>query len=175
MFRMSRSELFWSTAPRCSRLEDITWQTLGKTEKISSQENFVLRSRQVHGKKCDLSLWALVSSSKAAGRCVISNFATLQTINFFLFTEKQECRQSEPNQRGSGMQFCSNCWCSRQIIKEIQWKSSVYFSRSRYNAMEGLNPFYHLFLRESKEVTILALTVLKRFVINHSLLLQTAN
>lgn len=41
--------------------------------------------------------------------------------------------------------------------------------------MEGLNPFYYLFLRESKEVTILALTVLKSFVINHSLLLQTAN
>lgn len=104
------------------------WQTLGRTQKMRSQESLVLRNHQVHGKKRDLSLQAPVRSSKGAVKCVIASFATLQTISLFLFIEKQDCRQSEPNHRGSGVQFYSHCWCSRQIIKEMQWKSSVFIS-----------------------------------------------
>lgn len=62
---------------------------------MRSQESFVLRNHQVHGKKCDLSLQAPVRSSEGAGRCVVANFDTLQTINLFLLIEKQDCKVNQ--------------------------------------------------------------------------------
>lgn len=85
-------------------------------------------------------------SHKGAGRCVIANFAILQTRNLFLFTEKQECRQSEPNHRGSGLQFYSHCWCCRQIIKEMQLESSVFPSPGQ-GTMTFTVPFYRLLIK----------------------------